>query len=139
ELSGGERQRVALCAAIAHRPGLLLADEPTGELDRASADSVRRAVSELVRGFGVSAILVSHDPDSAEGADRVVRMRDGRIVDDRRAGEQEALLVARGGWLRVGPELLAEAGIGRRATVRRTHEGLLVTAVGSAEHVLERR
>ena len=70
ELSGGERQRFALCAALAHRPALLLADEPTGELDDASADAVRTLIIELARGNGMSVILVTHDPATAEVADR---------------------------------------------------------------------
>ncbi len=130
ELSGGERQRVALCVAIAHRPALLLADEPTGELDRASADQVRRAMADLVHRFGLSAIVVSHDPESAVGADRVVRMRDGRIVEDRRGDQEDGLVLGRGGWLRLPPELLAQAGIGRRVSVRQTPGGLLISGAG---------
>src|ERR1700722_3887163 len=87
ELSGGERQRFALCAALAHRPALLLADEPTGELDDASADAVRALIVELARSSGASVMLVTHDPATAGVADRTLRIRDGRIVSDRRAGE----------------------------------------------------
>ena len=86
ELSGGERQRFALCAALAHRPALLLADEPTGELDEASADGTRALIIELARTNGTSVILVTHDPATAEVADRTLRIRDGRIVGDRRGG-----------------------------------------------------
>ena len=84
ELSGGERQRFALCAALAHRPALLLADEPTGELDDASADAIRALIVELARTNGTSVILVTHDPGTAEIADRTLRIRDGRIIGDRR-------------------------------------------------------
>ena len=125
ELSGGERQRFALCAALAHRPALLLADEPTGELDDASADATRALIVELARTDGTSVILVTHDPATAEIADRTLRIRDGRIVGDRRGGEEA--LVVDGGWLRLPSELLTQAGIGRRARVRPTPDGMIVT------------
>jgi ABC-type lipoprotein export system ATPase subunit len=124
ELSGGERQRAALCVALAHEPELLLADEPTGELDDASASAVRGLIGSLVRAQRATAIVVSHDPTMAEIADRAVRIRDGRLVED--AG---ALVVGRGGWIRLPPELLGELGIGDRVHVRPTEEGLVVTAV----------
>src|SRR6185312_4875057 len=103
ELSGGERQRVALCAALAHRPSLLLADEPTGELDRDSADAIRNLIAQLARADGTTVIVVSHDPVTSTIADRSVRLRDGRVVEDRRPGEQ-GLVVGRGGWLHLPPE-----------------------------------
>ncbi len=125
ELSGGERQRLALCAALAHRPALLLADEPTGELDDASAGAVRALIVELARTNGASVILVTHDPATAEVADRTLVLRDGRVVSDRRGG-QEALVID-GGWLRLPAELLTQAGIGRRARVRPAQDGVMVT------------
>jgi ABC-type lipoprotein export system ATPase subunit len=125
ELSGGERQRIALCAALAHRPALLLADEPTGELDEASADAIRTLIVELARVSGTSVLLVTHDVATAEVADRTLTIRDGRIVGDRRAG-QEALVVD-DGWLRLPPDLLTQGGIGRRARVRAAPDGLIVT------------
>jgi ABC-type lipoprotein export system ATPase subunit len=129
ELSGGERQRVALCAAVAHRPALLLADEPTGELDEASAQAVRALIVEL----GTSVVIASHDPDTAIVAERAVRIRDGRVVEDHRDGES-ALVVGRGGWLRLPSHLLTQARIADRARVRPAEGGLLVTpASGSAE------
>jgi ABC-type lipoprotein export system ATPase subunit len=85
ELSGGEQQRVALCAALAARPALLIADEPTGELDRATAHEVLELIAELVRAEGATALVVSHDPASADRADRVVHVRDGRVSDERLA------------------------------------------------------
>ncbi len=129
ELSGGERQRFALCAALAHRPALLLADEPTGELDDASADAVRTLIIELARGNGMSVILVTHDPATAEVADRTLRIRDGRIVGDRRGGEEA--LVVNDGWLRLPPDLLTQAGIWRRARVEPTPDGVIVTRADS--------
>lgn len=129
ELSGGERQRFALCAALAHRPALLLADEPTGELDEASADGTRALIIELARTNGTSVILVTHDPATAEVADRTLRIRDGRIVSDRR-GAEEALVID-GGWLRLPSDVLTQAGIGRRARVRPTPDGVMVTRAAS--------
>jgi ABC-type lipoprotein export system ATPase subunit len=129
ELSGGERQRFALCAALAHRPALLLADEPTGELDDASADATRALIVELARTSGTSVILVTHDPATAEVADRTLQIRDGRIVGDRRGG-QEALVI-NGGWLRLPSDVLTQAGIGRRARVRPTPDGVIVMRADS--------
>jgi ABC-type lipoprotein export system ATPase subunit len=132
ELSGGERQRVAVCAALAHRPALLLADEPTGELDADSARAVRALIAELSRAHGTTAVLVSHDRATSEFADRSLRLRDGRVVGDRRGTGDGALVVGRGGWVQLPPELLREAGIGRRVRVRRGSDGLVVSPVEDA-------
>ncbi len=118
ELSGGEQQRVALCAALASRPELLIADEPTGELDAATARDVLALIAELVRESGSTALVVSHDPASAERADRVIHVRDGRISDERVAGASGdgAIVVGHGGWLRLPEDVLRSAGIDRHAT-----------------------
>jgi ABC-type lipoprotein export system ATPase subunit len=118
ELSGGEQQRIAVCAALAHRPRVLLADEPTGELDSASAVAVYELIGELARDEGCTTVLVSHDVESTAIADRTVRVRDGRVSEERaREAGEEMLVVGRGGWLRLPEELLARAGIGSRARV----------------------
>jgi ABC-type lipoprotein export system ATPase subunit len=129
ELSGGERQRVALCVALAHRPRLLLADEPTGELDRDTAATVRRMLAELVRLHRATAIVVSHDPAAAHETDRAVQIRDGRLVEDTGPDGKGSLVLGRGGWLRLPAELLAEARIERRVLVRPADGGLMVTPV----------
>jgi ABC-type lipoprotein export system ATPase subunit len=118
ELSGGEQQRIALCAALASRPALLIADEPTGELDAATAREVLALIAELVRESEGTALVVSHDPASAERADRVIHVRDGRISDERVAGVSGdgAIVVGRGGWLRLPEDVLRAAGIDRHAS-----------------------
>ncbi len=79
-LSGGEQQRVAFCRALANAPKLLLADEPTGNLDPATADQVFGVLMELVRATGLSALIATHNLDLAARMDRVVRLDAGRIV-----------------------------------------------------------
>lgn len=100
-LSGGEAQRVAICAAVAHRPALLLADEPTGELDEDAA----RAVIDLigtVADRGSAVLLVTHDPRSRRFSPRRIVIRDGRIAEDLHApGQSDA---ARGSTPRVGTD-----------------------------------
>lgn len=81
QLSGGEQQRVALARALAARPALLFADEPTGNLDGATAGSVADLMFHLVDEVGAALIMVTHDPGLATRADRIVRMADGRIQD----------------------------------------------------------
>jgi ABC-type lipoprotein export system ATPase subunit len=133
ELSGGEQQRVAVCAAIAHRPRLLLADEPTGELDAASAAVVYRLIGDLSRELGCTTVIVSHDPASAEIADRAISIRDGRVSEEATArGGEESIVVGRGGWLRVPEELLARAGIGSRARARLGGDGVVVSSAGAS-------
>lgn len=80
ELSGGEQQRVAFCRALANGPGLLLADEPTGNLDPATSDVVFGVLMEVVREEGMSAVVATHNPDLARRMDRVVRLSDGRLA-----------------------------------------------------------
>jgi ABC-type lipoprotein export system ATPase subunit len=126
QLSGGERQRLALCVAIAHRPALLLADEPTGELDEPNAQRLLTLMADLAREHGTSVIIASHDLQTAAMAERIVRIRDGRVVEERGRGGG-GLVIGRGGWLQLPPEMLAEAGIGRRAHVRTGREGLILT------------
>jgi ABC-type lipoprotein export system ATPase subunit len=124
ELSGGEQQRIALCAALANRPPLLIADEPTGDLDAESAREVLVLLSELVTEQRSGAIVVSHDSASTEIADRIVHIRDGRVSEENHGGNETAVVGA-GGWLRISEEALHAAGIYDRARV--------VVADGSVE------
>ena len=80
ELSGGEQQRVAFCRALANAPKLLLADEPTGNLDPGTSDRVFGTLMELVRGTGLSAVIATHNLDLAARMDRILRLDAGRVV-----------------------------------------------------------
>ena len=80
ELSGGEQQRVAIARALANRPRLLLADEPTGQLDSDTGHRVMALLRAIVRADGVTAIVATHDPAMLDVADRVIELRDGRVV-----------------------------------------------------------
>ena len=82
QLSGGEAQRVAVARAVARRPRLLLADEPTGNLDSATGKQIIELLVTLNRHLGSTLVLVTHDPALAAFADRVVTLRDGRVVGD---------------------------------------------------------
>jgi len=83
ELSGGEQQRVAIARALVNNPSMLLADEPTGNLDTRTSLDVMSVFQSLNRESGITIVLVTHEPDIAEFASRVVTVRDGRIVSDR--------------------------------------------------------
>ena len=80
QLSGGEQQRVAVARALANKPALVLADEPTGNLDEATADKVLAQFVELVRGAGSAAIIATHNERLARAMDRVVRLHEGRLA-----------------------------------------------------------
>jgi lipoprotein-releasing system ATP-binding protein len=91
ELSGGEQQRVAVARALALDPKLLLADEPTGNLDTATSDAVHDLFFQINREHGTTIVVVTHNPAFAERMPRVVRMRDGRVdVDDVRPSVGDA-------------------------------------------------
>jgi lipoprotein-releasing system ATP-binding protein len=81
KLSGGEQQRVAIARALANAPGVLLADEPTGNLDVATADVVFAELLQTVRAHGVAALIATHNSDLAARMDRTVTLRDGHIAD----------------------------------------------------------
>jgi ABC-type lipoprotein export system ATPase subunit len=106
----------------------LLADEPTGELDRDSADAVFGLVGDLARANGTTVVVVSHDPRAAEFADRAIRIRDGRVSEERRDGAEQ-VVVGRGGWIRLPEEVLRGAGVGTRAALEVRGREIVVTAV----------
>jgi len=127
-LSGGEAQRVALAAALAHRPVLLLADEPTGELDADTAREVYDLVARAVGAAGAALVLVSHDARAARVADRVVRIRDGRLGETWEPGGPELQVVDDRGWVRL-PEALRPASHAVRAV--RVGDGVRLDPAGA--------
>lgn len=82
ELSGGEQQRVAVARALANGPKILLADEPTGNLDPETSEQVFSMLLRLVRETGLTALIATHNPDLAARMDRILRLRDGRVAED---------------------------------------------------------
>lgn len=128
ELSGGEAERLAVAIAIANGPQVLLADEPTAELDRATADSVLRDLRRLLRESGSAAVIVTHDASVERYADRVVQIRDGRTSTQTRwreeAGEvvaDELLIMDRAGRIQL-PRSYVER-LGARGLIRAHLEG----------------
>jgi putative ABC transport system ATP-binding protein len=94
ELSGGEAQRLAVAIAMANRPRLLLADEPTSELDRSTAKNLLRDLRALLRSRNASAVIVTHDSDVERHADRVIQIRDGRTSTETRWREEQGSYIA---------------------------------------------
>ena len=79
-LSGGEKQRVAIARALANHPKIVFADEPTGNLDSATGDAIMVILSELHKKQGMTMLMVTHEPELAKTADRVIRMQDGEVI-----------------------------------------------------------
>jgi ABC-type lipoprotein export system ATPase subunit len=130
-LSGGEQQRVAIAIALANSPRLLLADEPTGELDSATAQEILAVLKAARQQFGVTVVVVTHDPAVADVADRTIAIRDGRTSAERvrteeaasgdgaaRVTHQEYAVVDRAGRLQLPAEYLRVLGIEGRAVLR---------------------
>ena len=133
-LSGGEAQRVAVAAALAHRPSVVLADEPTGELDATAADLVYDVLATAVRDLGATLVLVTHDPRAARIGDRVVRIRDGRLSEqwDPARPHSETLVVDDRGWVRLPDALRHGAGAASGAVAIATDDGVLLRGTGVA-------
>jgi putative ABC transport system ATP-binding protein len=147
ELSGGEQQRVAIAVALANKPKLVLADEPTGELDSITAQTIYELFNELNREMGLTTLIVSHDPGIARHVHRVVAIRDGKLAtetvrsrangvagifgDEHEAGEveevfEELTVLDSAGRLQIPKEYLAEFGIKGRARLEITEDGILI-------------
>ena len=153
QLSGGQQQRVAIALALANRPKLLLGDEPTGEVDTATAKDILALFEHMNAEYGLTTIIVTHDPQIARVADRVVTIRDGRTSSEavRRVADVEAALaesaaigsemdgdhlhsmlleefivVDDAGRLQIPADLREKSGIGQRVTLESTEEGVLI-------------
>ncbi len=135
ELSGGEQQRVAVAIALANHPKLLLADEPTGELDTATAQTIYDLLRQLNKQLGLTMIIVSHDPGIARHVDRVVAVRDGKLASEmlrvQKADSEEHHLVElavvdAAGRLQIPREYLEQFNIRRRVQMELTDEGILI-------------
>lgn len=132
ELSGGEQQRVAIAVALANNPPLLLADEPTGELDTNMAEDVFRMLQRINRQFGVTVIIVTHYAGIARWVDRVVRIRDGRIGSESyleasyrgdEGREEEYLVVDRAGRLQLPREYVERLALDGLASAGLAEDG----------------
>ncbi len=147
QLSGGQQQRVAIAVALANHPRLLLADEPTGEVDSATAQGLWDLFRELNRTRGLTTIIVTHDPAIARRVDRVVAIRDGRTstetvrvernAETEAAGQDAAaaeslseyIVLDSAGRLQVPREYMEQYSIGDRVTLEPAAEGILIRPV----------
>jgi putative ABC transport system ATP-binding protein len=93
QLSGGEQQRVAIARALVTEPAIVLADEPTGNLDSRSGDEILRLLRRLCDELNQTVVMVTHDPRAASYADRIVFLQDGRIIDEMRVEEKDAAAI----------------------------------------------
>ena len=125
-LSGGEHQRAALAAALAPRPALLLADEPTAEMDSASAERALLAMRRAAADLGTTVVLVTHDLASQRHVDRVVKIRDGRTSTEKLAARDELVVLDRVGRLQLPEHLVSEVGLRGRVKVRREGDHLVI-------------
>jgi putative ABC transport system ATP-binding protein len=128
QLSGGEQQRLALAVAVANGPSLLLADEPTSQLDPVSAESVLRLIRNANAELGTTVVAVTHDAAVGAALGRTITIRDGRIGAEGRDGE-EFVVVGRDGSVSLPPELRETLPPGTLARATRHEDGVLLRPV----------
>ncbi|MDY6877510.1 MAG: ABC transporter ATP-binding protein [Chloroflexota bacterium] len=137
-LSGGEQQRVAIAVALANRPRLLLADEPTGEVDSGAARKILATLRRLNRELGLTVVIVTHDNHIASQVDRVVTIRDGKVSTEERRekkkgvsplSSEELVVLDTAGRLQVPRDYLARFGIRDRARLDVVEGGILIRPV----------
>ena len=154
QLSGGQQQRVAVAVALSNHPRLLLGDEPTGEVDSATAQEILALFRRMNEQYGLTTIIVTHDPQIARAVDRVVTIRDGSTSSEtiRRVADVEAALahgakdvasamhiyeeyavVDGAGRLQIPPDLREETGIGERVKLERADGGIMIRPVAGAQ------
>jgi ABC-type lipoprotein export system ATPase subunit len=137
QLSGGEQQRGALAVALANDPPLLLADEPTGELDSATSDEILALLRGLNRELGLTTVLVTHDTNVASAMDRSVAIRDGRtsteVVHAADEAAEETVIIDQVGRLQVPRALLEALPFGGRARVHLAGDHIELWPAGRAE------
>jgi putative ABC transport system ATP-binding protein len=135
ELSGGEQQRIAVAIALANNPQLLLADEPTGELDTATAKTIYDLFRDLNRQFGLTIVIVSHDAGIAKHVDRVVAVRDGKLASetvkvstsaDGDVYHEELVILDAAGRLQLPRDYLDHFHIKRRVRIEVNDDGILI-------------
>jgi ABC-type lipoprotein export system ATPase subunit len=145
QMSGGEQQRVAIAIALANRPPLLLADEPTGAVDTATASTIYGIFRRLNKEYGTTVVIVSHDPAIAFRVDRVVAIRDGRtstetvrreVVEGEAPAEdqshEEFIVMDAAGRIQIPRDYVEKLGLGRRVRVDMEDGRIVVKGVGDA-------
>ena len=131
-LSHGELQRVGVAAAIAHRPRLIVADEPTGQLDATTADSVFDVLAGVAQMHGATLVIATHDEAAGRLADRVLTIADGRLSYEQRRGElMPSVVIDRRGWLRLPPDDRDEASMGDRVGVSAERGSIRLTGAAA--------
>ncbi len=131
-LSGGEAQRVAVAAALAHGPSVVLADEPTGELDVFAADEVYDLLVRAVEQSSAALVLVTHDERAQRIADRVVRIRDGRLGEEWLPGGDERLVVDDRGWVRLPEPMRRSVGATHAVRAEPIKAGIVLHGTGES-------
>jgi len=157
QLSGGQQQRVAIAVALANKPQLLLGDEPTGEVDSGTAQEMLALFRRMNEQYGLTTIIVTHDPQVAKVVDRVVTIRDGRTSSEtvRHVADIEATLaqglrdvpadnhvyeeyvvVDAAGRLQIPPDMCERTGIGSRVTLEEGEDGIFIRPVAGIRPIV---